>query len=374
MPLLPEPDVAVIGGGLVGSAIGYGLARLGARVAVLDEGDRALRASRANFALVWVQSKGMGCAPYSAWSAGSAELWPKLAADLRDATGIDVAYQRPGGFMICLSEDELAARSAAMHRLLAQPGAPAYAWETLDHVSVKRMLPSIGPDVAGATYCPLDGHANSLRLFAALHVAMDRAGVAYHPEHPADHIEPHQGGFRIRGTWGELRAARLVLAAGLGNARLAAMVGLSAPVVPSKGQIIVTEKAAPFLHYPISTIRQTDEGGVMVGDSQEDLGFDTVVTNPVISVMADRAVRTFPLLRALNVVRTWSALRVMSPDGFPIYEQSSSAPGAFLVTCHSGVTLAAQHVLALARHIHAGLLPDALAPFSSRRFDVPKAA
>lgn len=374
MQAQPEPDVAVIGGGLVGSSIAYGLARLGARVAVLDEGDRALRASRANFALVWVQSKGMGCAPYAAWSAGSAELWPTLAAELREATGIDVAYQRPGGFMICLSEDELAARSAAMHRLLSQPGAPAYAWETLDHAGVKRMLPAIGPDVVGATYCPLDGHANSLRLFGALHVAMDRAGVAYRPERPAERVEPHQGGFRISGAWGEMRAARLVLAAGLGNARLAPMVGLSAPVVPSKGQIIVTEKAAPFLHYPIATIRQTDEGGVMLGDSQEDLGFDTVVTNPVISVMADRAVRTFPLLRALNVVRTWSALRVMSPDGFPIYEQSAGVPGAFIVTCHSGVTLAAQHVLALAPHIHAGILPDRLAPFGSRRFDVPKAA
>jgi glycine/D-amino acid oxidase-like deaminating enzyme len=112
----------------------------------------------------------------------------------------------------------------------------------------------------------------------------------------------------------------------------------------------------------------------MVGDSQEDLGFDTVVTNPVISVMADRAVRSFPLLRDLNVVRTWSALRVMSPDGFPIYEQSQRHPGAFVVTCHSGVTLAGAHVLTLAPHIHAGAIPEALACFDSRRLDVPKAA
>jgi hydrogen cyanide synthase HcnC len=89
---------------------------------------------------------------------------------------------------------------------------------------------------------------------------------------------------------------KVVLAAGLGNARLAPMVGLDAPVKPSKGQIIVTEKTAPFLHNPMVTVRQTDEGGVMIGDSQEDRGFDTVVGQPILSVMAERAVRMFPRL------------------------------------------------------------------------------
>ena len=60
-----EPDVAVVGGGVVGASIAWGLARKGTRVAVLDEGDTAFRASRGNFALVWVQSKGLGMAEYA---------------------------------------------------------------------------------------------------------------------------------------------------------------------------------------------------------------------------------------------------------------------------------------------------------------------
>jgi glycine/D-amino acid oxidase-like deaminating enzyme len=82
----------------------------------------------------------------------------------------------------------------------------------------------------------------------------------------------------------------------------------------------------------------------------------------------------FPLLAGLNVVRTWSALRVMSPDGFPIYDQSRSCPGAFVATCHSGVTLAANHVLSLAPHILEGALPAELQPFSAGRLHVPSAA
>src|SRR6266568_2819533 len=106
----------------------------------------------------------------------------------------------------------------------------------------------------------------------------------------------------------------------------------------------------------------------MIGDSLEESGFEINVTTPVVASMADRAVRMFPMLAGLNVVRTWSALRVMSLDGFPIYDQSSAHPGAFLVTCHSGVTLAANHAFDIASQIAAGTLADDLRPFSARRF------
>ena len=72
-------------------------------------------------------------------------------------------------------------------------------------------------------------------------------------------------------------------------------------------------------------------------------------------------------------MRVWAALRVMSPDGFPIYQQSARYPGAFAATCHSGVTLAGAHALALAPAILSGELPERFAPFTSRRFDVPAA-
>jgi glycine/D-amino acid oxidase-like deaminating enzyme len=374
-PASNETDIAVIGGGLVGSAIAWGLGRLGHAVTVLDEGDIAYRASRGNFALVWVQSKGLGMPEYAGWTKASAEQWPGFAAALREETGLDVRYEQPGGFILCLSEAELEARRDAMLRLHNQPAMVKYPYEILDHAETKRRMPAIGPDVVGSSFCPLDGHVNSLRLFRALHQSFSRHGIAYRPEHDVQTITPLAEGFEIIGSWGRLKAGKVVLAAGLGNARLGPMVGLHVPVKPSKGQIIVTEKAAPFLPHPVVTIRQTDEGGVMIGDSQEDLGFNTVVTNPVISTMAERAVRMFPVLGGLNVVRTWSALRVMTEDGFPIYDQSASHPGAFVATCHSGVTLAANHALTIAPLIAAGMFPeDRFGVFSARRFHVPAAA
>src|SRR5581483_5037956 len=96
-----SPDVLVLGGGLVGSALAYGLARAGAGVTVLDEGDGGFRASRGNFGLVWVQGKGYGLTPYAQWSRGSASRWPELARHLLDDTGLDVALRQPGGFHFC---------------------------------------------------------------------------------------------------------------------------------------------------------------------------------------------------------------------------------------------------------------------------------
>jgi len=369
--LSSEADIVVVGGGVVGGAMALGLARGGARVTVLDEGDVAFRASRGNFALVWVQSKGLGMPDYAMWSRRSAEQWHELADVLHEDTGIDVAHSQPGGFMLCLSETELEQRRQTMQRLHNQMSLSDFPYEILDHDETKRRLPDIGKDVVGSVYSPLDGHVNSLKLFRALRDASARRGVDYRPNCTVDSITSDAGGFRLKGAFGEIAAGKVVLAAGLGNARLAPMVGLDAPVKPSKGQIIVTEKTDAFLHNPMVTIRQTDEGGIMIGDSQEDRGFDTVVRQPILSVMAERAVRMFPRLAGLNVVRSWSALRVMSPDGFPIYDQSLSHPGAFVVTCHSGVTLAANHVLTLAPAILSGGLPDTLDAFSARRFHVP---
>lgn len=369
-----SPDIAVIGGGLLGASIAYGLARSGARVCVFDEGDTAFRASRGNFALIWVQTKGLGMPEYSAWSKRSGDAWAGLADILRDDTGIDVAHSRPGGFSLALSEPELQAKITNMRRLHNHPEAAGVAYEILDHDETKRRLPAIGDEVVGAIYSPCDGHVNSLKLFRALHTAMAKRGVEYRPLHVIDAIEKQSDGFFLRGAWGQMAAGKIVLTAGLGNARLGAMVGLNVPVRPSKGQVIITEKTRQFLDYPFATLRQTDEGGVMIGDSQEEAGFDTVVTNPIISVMADRAIRMFPRIGQLNVVRTWSALRVMTADGFPIYQQSETCPGAFVATCHSGVTLAANHVLTVAPAIAEGVLPAFLSAFSTRRFDVPTTA
>ncbi len=368
-------DAVVVGGGLVGAAIAYGLQRAGVSTLVLDEGDVAHRASRGNFGLVWVQSKGLGAPHYQHWSRASATEWPDLAESLQGATGIGLALDQPGGLHFCFSDEEMEKRDAMMGQLRREGGNAGYDYRMIPAVELRDMVPGLGPDVVGASFTPYDGHVSPLHLLRALHVGFRASGGTYTPNVKVEAIRAAPHDFAVTAGDREVRAPRLVLASGLGNADLAPLVGLAAPLQPQRGQILVTERTAETLALPTHVVRQTDEGSLLIGDSKEDGGFDTLTQTPAIMrAIAQRAVRTFPWIAELNIVRAWAALRVMAPDGKPIYEQSPRYPGAFVASCHSGVTLAAAHANLLAPMIAAGALPPEMAPFSAGRFDVQKAA
>lgn len=362
-------DTLVVGGGVVGLSIAYGMARAGERVRLLDEGDDALRAARGNFGLVWVQGKGLGYPDYARWSMASARAWPAFAQELYELTGTDVELSQPGGLMISLSDAELAERAANLQTLSASLGEP-YPFEVLDAKRLRELSPHIGPEVVGATYGALDGHASPLRLLRALVQAFQLRGGELVPGVHCERIEHRGGAFHVWAGGKEHVAARLVLAAGLGNRDLAPMVDLQAPVKPNRGQILVTERMQPFLRHPSMHVRQTGEGVVQIGDSKEDVGLDDGTTLAQLAIIAQRARRMFPMLSDANIVRTWGALRVMTPDGYPIYQASPTCPGAFVATCHSGVTLAAMHAGPLAQWMRGGAEPREIHTFKSERFDV----
>ena len=364
---MDTPDVLVLGGGLVGSAVAYGLAREGAKVTVLDEDDGSFRASRGNFGLVWVQSKGYGLSPYARWSRESAKRWPTLAADLLAETGIDVALKQPGGFCYCFTDQELEERNKKLSTLRDDLGGD-YPYEMLTAKEAREYIPELGPDVIGASFSPMDGHVNPLKLLRGLHAGMQQRGVQYVNGEHVHKIVPEAGGFAVHGRSKVWKAPKIVLSAGLGNRELAKHVGLHAPVAPNRGQVLISERVAPFLRYPTMQVRQTDEGTVQFGDSLEDVGFNDYTTTDVLSAVAKRGLRTFPLLKNVKLVRTWAALRVYSPDSFPIYDEAPEHPGAYVVTCHSGVTLAAAHASRIAPWIAGGEMPAELPAFTGNRF------
>lgn len=365
-------DVIVIGGGLVGTAVAYGLAQPGKNITVLDEGDDAFRASRGNFGLIWVHGKGRGFPQYARWTRESARQWPALAAQLQEQTGIDVQARQMGAFTLCFSEAELEARRERLAAVRDEAGGD-YPYEILDRAALLRRLPHVGPTVIGASFSTMDGHVNPLKLLRALHTACTQRGVTLKTGHGVQRITHADGLFTVHSGGQQFRAPKLVLAAGLGNAGLAGQVGLHAPVRPNRGQLIITERCEKILDYPTGHIRQTDEGGIQIGESMEDAGFDDSTTNSTLAELARRAVASFPVIGQLNVVRVWGALRVMTPDGYPIYQESKSCPGAYVVTCHSGVTLAAAHAFRIAPWINGAAAPEELDAFRGDRFPIAAA-
>jgi len=100
------------------------------------------------------------------------------------------------------------------------------------------------------------------------------------------------------------------------------------------------------------------------------VGLDDGVTQPGVSDLAAKAIAAYPELAKAQLVRSWGALRVLSPDGLPIYQESVEMPGAYLVTCHSGITLAAAHARLLPDWLEGTKTAPDLEVFSEDRFSV----
>lgn len=354
-----EAEVAIVGGGLLGACFGWGLTRQGVSTVMLDQGDTAVRTARGNFGLVWLQGKGVGMPAYSRWTLESIRSWDDFAAELQAQTDIDVCYRRPGGFHLCTSEQALAGKRDMMTTLSRQLGPDHYDYEIVDQARLRQAIPAVG-DIPGALFTPHDGHCNPLRLLRALHAGFASNGGSYLPHSQVERIaRAGDGRYETYNEHGSLLSVsdKIVIAAGHGSAGLGAQLGLDIPIFPDQGQVLVTEKTAPLLNFPTTTIRQTNEGNLMLGLSSQEVGMDTRTDPATIRAIVRDCMKAMPVLKSLRIQRIWAALRIMTPDGFPIYQHSDSHPGAFSFTCHSGVTLAAVHALTVAPWIQQGRIP-----------------
>lgn len=363
-------DIAVVGGGLVGAALAWGFVRSGAKTTLIDAGEDRFHASAGNFGLVWVQSKGATCPDYADLSLRSAKAWRTFAKDLEDGTvPAPLGYRACGGVKIALDEVELDGMTKALERMHNHAGPAGDGIELLDAQALRALIPAVGPDAVGGTFCRHDGHADPLLTLHALHRALRRHG-GYVLRGKASRIDTDSPGFEVLTDTARISCGRVVLAAGLGSPELAAPLGLRAELRPQRGQIVVTERTDRFMDPVCHNVRQTEDGTVMMGDSKEEVGFDTSTTPQVTRAILDRAVRCFPHLAQVRLMRTWGALRVMSPDGLPIYQSSTRHQGASLITCHSGVTLAAAHAGEVATAILEDRLNETYPAFSPDRFEV----
>lgn len=370
-------DYLVVGGGVVGLAVAWGLARRGECVALIDAAHAQPRASTANFGLVWLQSKGERFPDYGAWTRRATDAWPAFAAELQDASGVDPCYRRSGGLAYCLGETEWETRRVKVAGMRAAHAVDPYQTEMLSRAELQRELGDVvlGPEVSGASWNPHDGAVDPLRLMRGLRMAVERAGVAMHRSIAVDRVKRVGQGYAVHAGDRCWQGGKLVLAAGLGNAVLAPQLGIHGNVRADRGQILVTERVPWRLPLPANGLRQTPDGTVLIGSTKEGPTLDVQVTDPLRAAhMAVRATRIVPALRRVRVVRAWAGLRTMSGDAAPVYSRSEQAPGATAINCHSGITLTSVHVSVVADWVRDDTHNDAIAPFTPRRFDVPTPA
>ncbi|WP_417462983.1 NAD(P)/FAD-dependent oxidoreductase [Kordiimonas sp.] len=364
---LGEWDIVVVGGGLVGMAAGYGMAREGAKVLILDASDTSYRASRGNFGLVWAQSKGAGCRDYALWTRKAVRTWPEFERDIQASAGVKVHYQSGLGIHLCLGSEELEKRTSMIEQI-NKLDLPDNDTHMIDRKTVKSILPGIGERVAGASVSSYDGACQPLSLYRGLCLAAQSEGAKLVSNAKVETINPLAGGYSVISNTAKAWGVRILIAAGLSTNDLARQFGIPKIVQAQKGQILVTERARQMMPAITSSIRQTADGTILIGDTKED-ELDDHSSGPGIARLARRAAALLPEISGLRVVRSWAALRVLTPDGHPVYDESPTHPGIFVAATHSGVTLASVHSGVLARWIMGGQRPPEFASFSVQRFN-----
>lgn len=361
-------DVAVVGGGVIGLACAWRAAQRGFAVTVVDPAPGSGASHAAAGMLCPVTEVHYGEEPLLALTLESARRWPDFAAEVTDASGIDVGYRTEGTLAVAFDDDDL----RALDQLLRFQQSLGLAVERLRSRECRSLEPRLSPRVRGGVVCRGDHQVDNRRLVAALLVACERLGVDVLRRRGASLTEDGV----VLGDGAVVAAERVVLAAGCWSTALADEV----PVRPVKGQIVRLgfDPADPPL---VRNVRGLAEGRsvylvpraggeLVVGATVEELGFDATVTAGAVLELLQAASDLVPGVSELRVVETHAGLRPGTPDNAPIIGPSRQSPRTIYATGHyrNGILLAPVTADAVGALLADGALIPEVALFGVGRF------
>ncbi|MBO8142311.1 MAG: glycine oxidase ThiO [Firmicutes bacterium] len=381
-----QPDVLVVGGGVVGLATAYYLSERGdLRVTLLERGECGRSASWAAAGMLAAQVEVERPGPLLTLALAGRSLYDRLAVELYEETGIEIGLRRPGIVRPALSDDEQKSLTEQLHRQQAL----GFKAEWLDPEQVRKLVPVIAPGVQGGLFLPEEGRVNNRNLVQALVAGCLRRGVQIlertevtgwltRPGKRGD--EPGESSGEVLGVntvAGPLFAGSVVLAGGAWSAHLAQELGLRLPVFPVKGQIVELRALDPpvgpiLFHERECYVVPQSDGRLLVGATQEKAGFADQPTVGGLAALMQRALRLAPGLAEAELVGTRSGLRPGCPDGQPILGPAPAWRRLYLATAHfrNGILMGPISGLTIAMLIRGEPVPVNWRPFGLARFAV----
>ena len=367
-------DVAVIGGGVMGCAIAWQLARRGVACALVDRGAFGGGASGATAGVVgplWHLDPDNEA--LFRLGMRSLELFPEWAAELSDA-GVNPEFQQNGVLRLAISASEI----EELEGLFRWQSLLDMGVEWLDRDDVLQREPAANPDVLAGLFSPREGCVRGQRLCDALAHAAGRLGAALYERTEVTALM-HDGS-RVTGietTAGAIPAGQVVLAAGPGSGiggRWAAPGGpLDLPVRGVKGQRILLRRlgwmpGAPTRNSSVYVVPRLD-GNILVASTREEGRSDETVTAEGLSTLISGAVLSFPMLSDAVFVSGRAGVRPATPDGVPIIGPVAGVDGLTVATGHDavGMMLSPGTAELVVNYLLDGVA-DPLAPFRPDRF------
>lgn len=365
-------DVAVVGAGVVGSAIAWECARRGARVLLVDRDEPGRHASGAAAGMLAPCSEAHQPGPFLDLARESLALWPGVAAAIEDDGGVDPQLHLDGLLRVALGEEDAAQVQA---RLAWQRAAGIAEGTWVDACRALEIEPALRPDIAGAAWYPGEGHVHSRHAVSALVAAARARGAEVRSGAEVTGLSPQ--GVALRGA-PDVAAGTVVLAAGAWLGRLAARFGAALPVEPVGGQLLAlhglprTPRTVLYAGLHGYVVAKRD-GTVLAGATEEHRGFDTAPSPDVAERLRRQAERLLAGAEQATASADWTGLRPAAPDRLPLL---GPLPGrddtrVLVAGAHyrNGVLLAPVTARGIADLALDGRAPEAWRPFDPRRFD-----
>ncbi len=365
-------DVIIVGGGVIGCATAYFLAKNGASVTLLERGELAGEASGAAAGMLAALSDegGQRGPEFQQLCLDGLDLYESVLPVLT-STGVDLRYSRAGVLHFALTNHEAEPLKRRYEEQLTL--APDNRW--LEGDALREEEPQAQPYAVAGLLSPREHFLDPQRLTLAFAEAARHEGARIQTQTTVTGLVQTDGkASGVRTADGHIEASSLLLSGGPWTAGMAAKLGAVIPVPPVRGQMISLRGPKQPLRHVIwgerAYLVPREDGQTFVGATVEEVGFRRRNTLTGLARLRRAASELVPSLRDAELVRNWAGLRPGTPDGLPILGQLPGHENVWVATGHfrNGILLAPITGQLIAEGIMRGEAPARLRPFSPLRF------
>ncbi|PEX83376.1 NAD(P)/FAD-dependent oxidoreductase [Bacillus cereus] len=353
-------DVLIIGGGIIGCSIAYYTSKYGRDVTIIEKGEFVSGTSSRCDGNILAIDKDPG------FDSQMSLVSQKLVTELSEELEHSFEYRAPGSILVCESDEEMEAAQQWVNRQ-KEVGLP---FRMLDRQDIREESPFFADDLLGGLECATDSTVNPYLLaFSLLAEAKKFGAKAFNHTEVKEMKRDIDGSFIVETTNGTFTAKQVVNAAGVWAPKIGQMLDVHIPIEPRKGHIIVasrqqhvgSRKVMEFGYliskfggkrkvdaltekYGVALVFEpTESQNFLIGSSREFVGFHTKINNEVIKCIANRAIRFYPKMADMMVIRSYAGLRPWTEDHLPIISRVEHIPNYFIAAGHEGdgISLAA---------------------------------
>jgi glycine oxidase len=329
-------DVLILGGGVIGLTAAYYLVREGLKVEILDKGDFGREASWAGAGILAPFGTNLPRDPYEQLRARSTSMFPRLSAELREATCVD------NGYLVCGGLEWL---DEGHEAILGTYQAEGIRFEACTGASLHKLEPALAAGLDNAIVLPGMAQVRNPRHLKAL-LAWCASRVVLRPFCTVHNWERRDSRvLAVRTDGGTLAAGQFLVTAGPWTGSLLEALGCRLDVCPVRGQIALLNTRPPLLKRILLQGKQylvpRADGRVLVGSTEEEVGFDKRTTASAIGGLLAFAQQLVPGLADASLEKCWAGLRPGSADGLPYLGGVPGFDNLFVAAGHfrSGIQL-----------------------------------